>query len=223
MLGPRAWCELSLMLSLVFVLVTGRELFRCCTPKAWRTTARTMEASIIQGTNKFHEVWKVINYDEENERFSTSLTTIDGHPESLRVVLDFRKNASYVIVNETRCTRHEVTEPFRPVCTPHNASMVAFGVAPILSPLEGVFANTVYYNTSDVTGQVTITVGNCALIAETTYYHREGVNIVQNTQYLNQTLWVDEKAFAVPAGCNTEVVMSQLAGMASLGLLKQSV
>lgn len=53
--------------------------------------------------------------------------------------------------------------------------MVAFGVAPILSPLEGVFANTVYYNTSDVTGQVTITVGNCALIAETTYYHREGM------------------------------------------------
>lgn len=33
----------------------------------------------------------MINYDEENERFSTSLTTIDGHPESLRVVLDFRK------------------------------------------------------------------------------------------------------------------------------------
>lgn len=48
-------------------------------------------------------------------------------------------------------------------------------MAPILSPVEGVFANTVYYNTSDVTGQVTITVGNCALIAETTYYHREGM------------------------------------------------
>ena len=47
--------------------------------------------------------------------------------------------------------------------------MVVFGVAPILTPVEGTFANSVYYKNGDITGHVTVTVVDCVPIKEIKY------------------------------------------------------
>ena len=70
------------------------------------------------------------------------------------------------------------TNPTTAVFSPHaeDFSFVSFAVAPVLSPLHGVFANTVYYARKNVTGHVTVTVGQCAPVEEVRFSELEGGN-----------------------------------------------
>ncbi|KAL8575508.1 hypothetical protein ACOMHN_013059 [Nucella lapillus] len=53
-----------------------------------------------------------------------------------------------------------------------------------------------------VTGHMTVTVGDCALIEEVTYdLSMKGVSAVDNVQYFNQTLHVEDSVFTIPHNC----------------------
>ena len=60
------------------------------------------------------------------------------------------------------------------ILSAENASFVSFAVAPVLNPVHGVFANTVYFASKDVTGHLTVTVGQCALVEEVRFWQLDG-------------------------------------------------
>lgn len=202
----------------------GQE-FRCCTPPQWTANIRVDEASVKHGVNKYDQTWIEYLYDSTNDRIAFTKYTVNGQTVAERIVFDFRQHQLTVVLNSKNCVIYPLAADMQIACTPENISFVAFAVAPIISPMEGVYANTVYYNGTDVIdGHMTVTVGACVLIEEAMFKLNSAGSIVETLQYFNQTLSVDSSAFVIPPNCAQAVdgsllsppILHSLPGMRSL-------
>ncbi|KAK7096407.1 uncharacterized protein [Littorina saxatilis] len=181
--------------------------FSCCTPKAWTSQMRLVTASVTRARNEYRETWQTYHYDSENQREAWTDVIQDGHVLYSKIIVDFTKHTMTILLDTDRCKVYKIQGDFQPHCTPVNISMVLFAVAPVLSPVEGTFANTVYYGGDGVTGHMTVTVGQCALVEEAIF--RSSIidgSVVDSVKYFNQTLTVDPSVFDIPKHVQCPVV-----------------
>ncbi|PVD36150.1 hypothetical protein C0Q70_03123 [Pomacea canaliculata] len=103
---------------------------------------------------------------------------------------------AYEIVNESACSRSSLVKPFRSLCLPENVTTVYFaGIGGTLGE------NTAYFTDHEATGYVTVTLADCAFVAEAVYGVQDEDAVSENTQYLNETLSIDAASFRIPPSC----------------------
>ncbi|XP_076448533.1 uncharacterized protein LOC143285183 [Babylonia areolata] len=177
--------------------------FQCCSPAQWTARVRAESTDVTHGVTTREETWMTLHYDSQHQRVAYTDVTKDGRTQGfLRTVEDFKNHSWAIVVDQKLCVIYNLTQSFQPRCTPRNMSLVLFAVAPVITPIEGVFANTVYFRRPDVTGHMTVTVGDCALVEEVTYdTSRKDRSTVDRIQYLNQTSKVDDSVFTIPDYC----------------------
>ncbi|KAL8591886.1 hypothetical protein ACOMHN_044382 [Nucella lapillus] len=74
----------------------------------------------------------------------------------------------------------------------------------------GVYAETIYYETDDVIGYVTVTSMTCSFLNEMTYATEDDGGLVwQHTQWNNVTLTVDPESFHMPKSCFNTTLNTQ--------------
>ncbi|KAK7484598.1 hypothetical protein BaRGS_00024124, partial [Batillaria attramentaria] len=185
-------------------------VFTCCTPKRWTATAREVRMSVDNnGAVQHRDTWHIVTYDANDERVAVTTFTEDEPIIFNRQILNYRQRERYVIQGQQqqKCTRHPLTRPFHSACVPGNTTEVYFARVGESNPgsSPGLWENTAYFYENDVAGYATVTMVDCALVAEVAYGDLGGGAVSVNIQYLNQTLnWVDPRAFALPPSCPTD-------------------
>ncbi|XP_070178218.1 uncharacterized protein [Littorina saxatilis] len=197
--------NLLALLALVCIgMSSGQSGFGCCTPKVWNSDVRTLRV-YVDASGSMKRQSKV-NYDANNKRVSVRTYRADDKDVFLRQVLDYARGERYVIEGDRhqKCVRHPLTRPFNGACVPGNTTSVYFArvgdTTRASSP--GFWENTAYFEQNDVSGYVTVTMVDCAMVVEAAFGELGRDSVSHNIQYMNQTLHALEPgAFEIPDNC----------------------
>ncbi|KAK7473600.1 hypothetical protein BaRGS_00035147 [Batillaria attramentaria] len=156
------------MVTVAMVSGTGATQF-CCSPKQWGATVRTLRQTATSGGSvEHHSTWQFVTYDAKSQRVAEVTFMRDDAPTFTRQILDYSKGERYVIQgsDQEKCSRHPLTRTFQGACAgaTGNVTGVYFAVTG-----GSLGENTVYVTQPDVTSYVTVTIGDCALVQETSF------------------------------------------------------
>ncbi|XP_071098618.1 uncharacterized protein [Haliotis cracherodii] len=211
--------KLSVMVMVTFV-TTAKTDTPCCTPPQFSGVGRILTGSINRENDRSTEVNFVLQFDSLNKLVGTENAVQEGdHVSSYKLILDYRKGVQYLIEGR-ECIKSTLQQKDKIGCVPDNSTLMShywFGSMEKFG--EHMFAKSFQVTDQGLTGFLSVTEKDCALISETVYGSVNTVPMMRSTVLVNQTNWVDQDFFKVPESCILKPSLPLLAPWSELSFM----